>query len=171
MILRRPDIILSTILLVVSALWCWGVLATIPGAEDGSRLGARGKMPLGLGLLLGGLSLIILLQSFRPGSVETTSDETTSGEATAPDISRGVEVWAIVATVGLLVGYAALLEYTGFMIATALVVASAVGPVLGIWRPKLIVGMSVGLSLGIYLIFGKLLGVYLPYGKLINLAF
>lgn len=167
---RRPDIILSTILLVVSALWCWGVLATIPGAEDGSRLGARG-FPLGLGLLLGGLSLIILLQSFRPGSVETASDEATSGEAATPDISRGVEVWAIVATVGLLVGYAALLEYTGFMIATALVVASAVGPVLGIWRPKLIIGMSVGLSLGIYLIFGKLLGVYLPYGKLINLAF
>ena len=162
---RRPDIILSTILLVVSALWCWGVLATIPGAEDGSRLGARG-FPLGLGLLLGGLSLIILLQSLRPASVETIDDE-----AAAPDISRGVEAWAIAATVGLLVGYAALLEYTGFVIATALVVAAAVGPVLGIWRPKLILGMSVGLSLGIYLIFGKLLGVYLPYGKLINLAF
>ena len=162
---RRPDIILSTILLVVSALWCWGVLATIPGAEDGSRLGARG-FPLGLGLLLGGLSLVILLQSLRPGPVEAASDE-----AATPDISRGVEVWAIVATLGLLVGYAALLEYTGFMIATALVVASAVGPVLGIWRPRLIIGMSVGLSLGIYLIFGKLLGVYLPYGKLINLAF
>jgi putative tricarboxylic transport membrane protein len=162
---RRPDIILSTVLLVVSALWCWGVLATIPGAEDGSRLGARG-FPLGLGLLLGGLSLIILLQSLRPACVETIDDE-----AAAPDISRGVEAWAIAATVGLLVGYAALLEYTGFMIATALVVAAAVGPVLGIWRPKLILGMSVGLSLGIYLIFGKLLGVYLPYGKLINLAF
>ena len=162
---RRPDIILSTILLVVSALWCWGVLATIPGAEDGSRLGARG-FPLGLGLLLGGLSLIILLQSLRPASVETIDDE-----AAAPGISRGVEAWAIAATVGLLVGYAALLEYTGFMIATALVVAAAVGPVLGIWRPKLILGMSVGLSLGIYLVFGKLLGVYLPYGKLINLAF
>jgi putative tricarboxylic transport membrane protein len=162
---RRPDIILSTILLVVSALWCWGVLATIPGAEDGSRLGARG-FPLGLGVLLGGLSLIILLQSLRPGPVGTTSDE-----AAAPDISRGVEAWAIAATVGLLVGYAALLEYTGFMIATALVVAAAVGPVLGIWRPKLILGMSIGLSLGIYLVFGKLLGVYLPYGKLINLAF
>ena len=162
---RRPDIILGTILLVVSALWCWGVLATIPGAEDGSRLGARG-FPLGLGLLLGGLSLIILLQSLRPASVETIDDE-----AAAPDISRGAEVWAIAATVGLLLGYAALLEYTGFMIATAFVVAAAVGPVLGIWRPKLILGMSVGLSLGIYLVFGKLLGVYLPYGKLINLAF
>ena len=162
---RRPDIILSTILLVVSALWCWGVVVTIPGAEDGSRLGARG-FPLGLGLLLGGLSLVILLQSLRPGAVETTSDE-----AAAADVSRSVEVWAIAATVGLLVGYAALLEYTGFMIATALVVATAVGPVLGIWRPKLIIGMSVGLSLGIYLVFGKLLGVYLPYGKFVNLAF
>lgn len=162
---RRSDIILSTILLMVSALWCWGVVTTIPGAEDGSRLGARG-FPLGLGLLLGGLSLIILLQSFRPASADNVD-----GDTAPPDISRGAEVWAIAATVGLLVGYAALLEYTGFMIATALVVAAAVGPVLGIWRPKLILGMSVGLSLGIYLIFGKLLGVYLPYGKLINLAF
>ena len=162
---RLPDIILSTILLVVSALWCWGVVATIPGAEDGSRLGARG-FPLGLGLLLGGLSLIVLLQSLRPVAVET-SDENTAPSGT----SRGVEIWAIAATVGLLVAYAALLEYTGFMIATALVVVTAVGPVLGIWRPKLILGMSLGLSLGIYLVFGKLLGVYLPYGKLINLAF
>ena len=162
---RRPDIILSTILLVVSALWCWGVVVTIPGAEDGSRLAARGS-PLGLGLLLRGLSLIILLQSLRPGATEASGDE-----AAAADISRGVEIWAIAATVGLLVGYAALLEYTGFMIATALVVATAVGPVLGIWRPKLIIGMSVGLSLGIYLVFGKLLGVYLPYGKFVNLAY
>lgn len=162
---RRSDIILSTILLMVSALWCWGVVATIPGAEDGSRLGARG-FPLGLGLLLGGLSLIILLRSFRQGTGEIADDE-----GTPPDISRGVEVWAIAATVGLLVGYAALLEYTGFVIATASVVALAIGPVLGIWRLKLIAGMSVGLSLGIYLVFGKLLGVYLPYGKLINLAF
>ncbi|WP_108880503.1 tripartite tricarboxylate transporter TctB family protein [Anderseniella sp. Alg231-50] len=165
MVSRRSDIILSTILLVVSALWCWGVVTTIPGAEDGSRLGARG-FPLGLGLLLGGLSLVILLQSLRPVSAETAGDE-----AEPSDISSGVEVWAITATVGLLVGYAVLLEYTGFMIATALVVAAAVGPVLGIWRPRLIAGMSVGLSLGIYLVFGKLLGVYLPYGKLINLAF
>lgn len=165
MISRRSDIILSTILLVVSALWCWGVVTTIPGAEDGSRLGARG-FPLGLGLLLGGLSLIILLQSFRPASADAVD-----GEAAPADISRGAELWAIAATVGLLVGYAALLEYTGFMIATAVVVAAAVGPVLGLWRPKLILGMSIGLSLGIYLVFGKLLGVYLPYGKLINLAF
>lgn len=167
---RRADIILSTILLMVSTLWCWGVVATIPGAEDGSRLGARG-FPLGLGLLLGGLSLVILLQGFRSGTGEAATEEAVGDEAAAADISRGVEVWAIAATVGLLVSYAALLEYTGFMIATALVVAIAVGPVLGIWRPKLIAGMSVGLSLGIYLIFGKLLGVYLPYGKLVNLAF
>ena len=162
---RRSDIILSTILLMVSALWCWGVVTTIPGAEDGSRLGARG-FPLGLGLLLGGLSLIILLQSLKPGKAVSEGNE-----VAAQDISRGVEIWAVAATVGSLVGYALLLEYTGFIIATALVVATAVGPVLGIWRPRLIVGMSAGLSLGIYLLFGKLLGVYLPYGKFINLAF
>lgn len=162
---HRSDIILGTILLVVSALWCWGVVVTIPGAEDGSRLGARG-FPLGLGLLLSGLSLVILVRGLTQRIGEAAPVEEAS-----PDITHTVEMWAIAATVGLLVGYAALLEYTGFMIATAATVAIAVGPVLGIWRPKLIAGMSIGLSLGIYLIFGKLLGVYLPYGKLINLAF
>ena len=162
---QQTDRLLGIILIVVSALWCFGVVATIPSLDDGSRLGARG-FPLGLGLLLGFLGLLVLLGSLRHS--ETDGEALVEGAVSA---SLRVEVWAIFSTVGLLVLYAFLMEYTGFVIATILTTAIAVGPVLRIWRPKLIAGMSFGLSLGIYLIFGKLLGVYLPYGKLINIAF
>ena len=81
------------------------------------------------------------------------------------------ELGPVLAAAGLLAGYAVLLEQTGFLLATAAATAIAVGPILKIWRWRLIAGMSLGLSLGVYLILGKALGVYLPYGKLVNLAF
>jgi len=160
---RGSDRLLGLVLILVSALWCWGVVQTIPGIDDGSRLGARG-FPLGLGALLGGLGMILLVQAFlRPAEIEP--------EKTVPTEARRTEVWAVCITVGLLAGYAALLEYTGFLIATFLITVIAVGPALRIWRPGLIAGMALGLSVGIYLVFGKLLGVYLPHGSLVDLSF
>lgn len=161
---RASNLMLGAILLAISLIWCWGVVETIPAADDGSRLGARG-FPLGLGVLLGGLSVIVLLQGFLNRSPDA---ENSSSEEALP---FRTELWAVLSTVALLSGYAILLEYTGFIIATFLIVATAIGPVLRVWRPKLILLTSFGLSLGVYLVFGKLLGVYLPYGKLINLAF
>jgi len=160
---RASDRLLALILILVSALWCWGVVETIPGIDDGSRLGARG-FPLGLGILLGFLGAILLVRTFLPAAM---TEPVETGEETP----RRTELWAVAASVGLLVLYAALLQYTGFLIATFVTTAIAVGPVLRVWRPGLIAGMALGLSLGIYLIFGKLLGVYLPYGSWINLAF
>jgi hypothetical protein len=160
---RGSDRLLGLILILVSALWCWGVVQTIPGIDDGSRLGARG-FPLGLGLLLGGLGLIVLVQTI-PGR------EDPEPETDAPAVPRKIEIWAVCVTVGLLAGYAALLEYTGFLIATFLITLIAVGPALRVWRPGLIAGMALGLSVGIYLVFGKLLGVYLPHGSLTDLSF
>lgn len=165
MTVRQTDLLLGAVLVVVAALWCIGVVATIPALDDGSRLGARG-FPLGLGILLGCLGSFILIKGLNNGHSDT---EASTAERIVTPLS--VEVWAIFATVGLLAGYNLLMEYTGFVIATFLISAIAVGPVLGLWKPKLIAGMSLGLSIGIYLIFGKLLGVYLPYGKLINIAF
>jgi putative tricarboxylic transport membrane protein len=162
---RQTDLLLGAILVVVASLWCIGVVATIPALDDGSRLGARG-FPLALGILLGCLGLIVFVKGFVSERHDINASAT---KQTATPF--GVEVWAILATVSLLAGYSLLMEYAGFIIATLLIVAVAIGPVLGIWKPRLIAGMSIGLSLGIYLIFGKLLGVYLPYGKLINIAF
>ncbi len=140
-----------------AGLWCWGVVVSIPSTGDEARLGARG-FPMAMGLLLGALGIVLVLQALvRPSSVPEMG-------------SLKGEFRTVACTVGLLVGYAVLLEYTGFLIATIVTVAVAVGPVLGIWRWLLITGMSGGLGFGIYLILGKLLGVYLPSGKIVNLA-
>lgn len=178
---HRTDLITGSILLVISVLWCWGVVSTIPSAED-TRLGARG-FPLGLGVLLGALGAVLAAKSSftkpaRTASLEPHKDapEFNSGDAgltknSNPSSHQRSELWAVVSTVALLLLYAFLLEYTGFIIATFLTVAIAVGVVFGLWRWRLLLGMSVGISVGVYLIFGKLLSVYLPFGKWINLAF
>lgn len=164
---RQSDRLLAGVLIIVSALWCWGVAQTIP-VFDESRLGARG-FPLGLGILLAALGLIILLQSFsgREADDNLVTDEDQSNRRPAPR----TELWAVGVGVLLPISYALLLERTGFLIATFVITAVAVGPVLRLWRPKLILGMALGMSLGIYLIFGKLLGVYLPRGSWLDLAF
>jgi putative tricarboxylic transport membrane protein len=160
---RASDRLLGLVLVALSSLWCWGVIISIPGIEDGSRLGARG-FPLGLGVLLGLLGLLVFVRTLTPASQG-------AGVRPARETPPRTEIWAVGTTVALLFFYAVLLEYTGFVIATAVITALAVGPVLGVWRPRLIAGMSLGMALGIYLIFGKFLGVYLPYGKIVNLAF
>lgn len=159
---RASEILLGLLVAAVAAAWCWGVVATVPGGEDGARLGPRG-FPLGLGVLLGILGGIVALQGMFPRGDERETDD-------APPPGRS-ELWAVSSTVGLLAGYGALLHFTGFVIASAATVAVAVGPVLGNWRPRLVVLYSLGFSLGAYLVFGKLLGVYLPVGSLVNLAF
>ncbi len=63
------------------------------------------------------------------------------------------------------------MEQLGFLIATVLVIVTAIVGVLGLLRPVLIAGLAVGMAGGIYLVFGKLLGVYLPHGQLIDLTF
>lgn len=161
----HTDRILGAVLVIVAALWTWAVIETIPFFDDGSGLGARG-FPLGLGVLLGVLGFILLVRSF----VIREAGEAGAAEPAVERTDLRHELWAV-GMVLLLPVYAALMQYTGFVIATFVTVALAVGPMLGLWRPRLLLGMSLGLSLGIYLIFGKLLGVYLPYGTWINLAF
>lgn len=162
------DRLFAAVLILVSALWCWAVLQTIPATDDGSGLGARG-FPLGLGIGLGALGAIVLLRSFAVRRASLAAKP--AGDPATRRRRFGNEVWAVAITVALLIGYALLLARLGFLIATAITVVVALGPALGIWRPRLLIGMSLGIPIGIYLIFGKLLGVYLPHGTWLNLAF
>ena len=154
---RGVGLLLGSASVLVAAIWCWAVIETIPGAAGEGRLGPRG-FPLGMGAILGVLGLTAIAHSLF---------ERRSGEETK--FSKG-EIRAAVSTFGLLVGYGALLQYTGFVIGTTALVAVAVGPVLGVWSWKIIVGMAVCLSIGLYLVLNVLLGVYLPVGKLVNIA-
>lgn len=158
------DRIVGAVLILAAALWCWATVATIPAAEDATRLGSRG-FPLGLGVMLGVLGLVVLLMSGRE------TDQARDADDGARQVPLSAELWSIAMTLMLIVGYAVAMELTGFLIATVLVIVVAVLLVLGLMRPMLILGLSLGMAAGIYLVFGKLLGVYLPHGQWVDLAF
>jgi hypothetical protein len=41
---------------------------------------------------------------------------------------------------------------------------------LKVYRPKQLIAITLGISIGTYLIFGKLLGIYLPLGQLLDIG-
>ena len=81
------------------------------------------------------------------------------------------ELTAVVMTIGSLVVYGMLLEPFGFIPSTTFVVAAMMVFVLRVRSLLTVAGMAIGLSLGCYLVFGKLLGVYLPPGQIVTIYF
>ena len=154
------DRISGSILLAIAVVWIVFVYMTIePGgdAEAGPR-----AFPLFFGVVLAGLSLLMLAQTLRP---------TAAGGEEEPESIIPGEVGAVVFTIAGLVVYGMLLEPFGFIPSTALGVVAMMVFALRIRSPLLIAGMAIGLSLGCYLVFGKLLGTYLPPGTIISIYF
>jgi hypothetical protein len=150
----------GTALLAVALVWIVLVYLTIAPSQ-GSEAGPR-AFPLFFGLVLAALSLLLLFQSFRPPEPDQEKDSV--------DIMPG-ELTAVSMTIGSFVVYGFLLEPFGFIPSTAFVVTMMMFFVLRVRSLLLISGMAIGLSLGCYLVFGKLLGTYLPPGKLITIYF
>jgi len=152
----------GAVLLSVALVWIVLVYQTItPG--QGGEAGPR-AFPLFFGYVLAGLSLLLLVQGFWPSESEPAGDS--DGHAALP------REWVAVAmTVGGLVVYGLLLEPFGFIPSTAVVVTAFMIFGLRVTSPVLIAGMAIGLSLGCYLVFGKLLGTYLPPGEIITIYF
>jgi hypothetical protein len=155
----RSDRIAGVILLLVAALWIAGVYWTIPDvAGESGRVGPRG-FPIAMGVLLAALSALMIVGSFAV--------EADAGRDAEARIDRA-EVWALVATFGFLGGYVVLMALFGFVIGTALSIAAFLVFAVKKRSPRLVVGMSLGLAVGIWLILGKAMGVYLPHGMFID---
>ena len=154
------DRIAGSVLFAVALVWIVLVFMTIEPSQ-GPNAGPR-AFPLFFGIALAGLSLLILLQSARPYP-----------DAAAPDLPAPArrEGWAVAATIGCIVLYGAVLEPLGFIVSTVLIVAALMIAVLRIRAPITVAAMAIGLSLGCYLVFGKLLGTYLPPGTWITVYF
>jgi putative tricarboxylic transport membrane protein len=153
------DRVAGTILLLFAALWIVGVFWTIPEVADGARLGPRG-FPLAMGVMLVALSAMLIAGSFAMA-------EPATGESKESSFNRA-EFWALLSTFGFLGGYVVLMAWLGFLIATVVSTALFLIIALNKRSPVLIVGMSLGLAVGIWLILGKLMGVYLPHGAIID---
>ncbi len=151
----------GTVLFAVALVWIVLVYQTIAPSQ-GTEAGPR-AFPLFFGYALAVLSLLLLLQSFRPQAPNLE-------ESDAPAVLPGE--WAAVAmTITGFVVYGMLLEPFGFIPSTAFVVAVLLLLVLRVRSLVTIAGMAIGLSLGCYLVFGKLLGVYMPPGNIITIYF
>ena len=148
------------VLLAVALVWIVLVYQTIAPGQS-TEVGPR-AFPLFFGYVLAGLSLLLLYQSFRPAA-EADDDN-------VPAALPG-EWSAVVMTIAGFVVYGMLLEPFGFIPSTAVVVAAVLLLVLRVRSLVTIAGMAIGLSLGCYLVFGKLLGTYLPPGEIITIYF
>lgn len=154
------DRIAGSALLAVALVWIVLVYQTIPSSQ-GTEVGPRG-FPLFFGIVLAVMSLVLLVQSFRARAEAAEEDSV----AAPPG-----ELTAMIVTIAGLVAYGMLLEPFGFMPSTAFIVAVILFFVLRVRSLLLIGGMAIGLSLGCYLVFGKLLGTYLPPGHIITIYF
>jgi len=155
---KPRDLIAGSVLLTVALVWIILVYKTIDPSQ-GPEAGPR-AFPLFFGAVLAVLSVILLAQSV----MSNADGEPPETKRTGPS-----ELFSLVATITSLVVYGVLLEPLGFLPSTALVVAAMMIFILRVSSPVLVAGMSIGLPLGCYIVFGKLLGTYLPPGTLITI--
>ncbi len=153
----------GAVLLAVALVWIVLVYQTIAPGQGAEEVGPR-AFPLFFGYVLAGLSLLLLVQSFRPAAPDQDD------EPDEPSSPPG-EWTAVVVAVGGLVVYGMLLEPFGFIPSTAFMVTVIMWFGLRVRSLVLVAGMAIGLSLGCYLVFGKLLGTYLPPGEIITIYF
>ncbi len=162
---KRQDRITALIMLAFAIVWSATVYMTVPTASIEGQIGPR-EFPLMLGLILAFVSILLLLKSLVPG----TGGSQTEPDADSQDSPQRVEGAAFAAWVfGLIVFYGFLMDKTGFLIATPVVVAATLAGVLRVRNPVLILGFAAGITAGCWLLFNKLLGIYLPSGSWVTL--
>jgi len=163
----KSDRLAGGILLLVAVVWTAEAYWSLPGGSDAGQIGPRG-FPLGMGILLGILSLFLLAGSAMNGQGNAGPSDEDRIERPRSARERFAEKWSLAATFGFLAVYVLLLDLFGFLIGTVAAVASFLVVGLDKRSPKLIAGTSLGLGFGIWLILGKAMGVYLPRGSIID---
>jgi hypothetical protein len=160
---RIHNIVLGSFLLTLSGIWIWLVVDTIPKGFGDGDIGPR-AFPLMFGIILAVLSVLLLLKTLLARPRTQASDGIYDGYMFAIR-------WAPAALVLIEISaYGFLLKTCGFVIATPIVVLFVMLVNLRITSPKLLLGMSLGVTVSCWLIFEKALGIYLANGSWINLG-
>lgn len=159
---RRTDLIAATSLLVFAIAWSITVYLTVPASADG--IGPR-DFPLILGIALVILSVLLLLRTLRPGGA--TPLPGTDKKGGAPEFAGGGKF--AIGLFLLIILYGFLIERTGFLLATPIIVIGALAGLLRMRDPLVILAISFGITAGCWLIFYKLLGIYMPPGSWISI--
>lgn len=160
------DYVLSFVLLAVGIVWVALVWSTIPPAFDEGTVGPR-AFPLTLGIILVVLTAILLFFTVTRSRLKPKSIAP-SGEVISE--YRSIQWLPALLLTAEIVAYGVLLEKIGFLLATPIVVFTVMALNLRIRSPKRLLGMSLGLTVGCWLIFQKVMGIYLATGTWINLG-
>lgn len=149
---NRTDIVGTVLLLCVAI----GVMIESFRLKIGTPLTPEpGFFPLAGGLLLLVLSLIFLIQSWRGrNKAPQHQSREAYGELRRPAI--------LVVSISI---YTALLDPVGYVLPT-IFLAALILRVLGVTSWKVLSFTSVALSVGTYILFGRILGIDLPAGIL-----
>lgn len=156
---RKQNIVLGTFFLLLSGVWTWFVVTTIPAGYGQGDIGPR-AFPLIFGISLGFLSAILILKAIFAVPNNALDFVSSQGIRWLPAGLVLVEICA----------YGYLLKTCGFVIATPIVILFVMLVNLRIRSPKLLLGMSIGCTVACWLIFEKALGIYLANGSWINLG-
>lgn len=161
---RVQDTVLGVSLLVLAGVWTWLVVDTIrPGFGDGD-IGPR-AFPLTFGVILLVLSALLLLKiALNAPASEAEAEEE---EEAAETPMHWLSIFLVVGEIAL---YGYLLEKIGFLLATPAVVLLAMIVSLRVHSLPKLAGMSLGLTVGCWLLFEKLLGIPLANGVWVNLG-
>lgn len=163
---RAQDIVLGAALVVLAAIWTWLVIDTIPPGFGDGEIGAR-AFPLTFGIMLLTLAAALLLRLLLSRGADPAADSVTDAEM--PEVQRLCWLPALI-LLGEIVLYGFLLEKIGFILATPIVVLLVMLVNLRVLSLPKLLGMSLGLTVGCWLIFEKVLGIYLANGTWINLG-
>jgi hypothetical protein len=161
------DIALSVSLLVISAIWTWLVIDTIPTGWGHGDIGPR-AFPMVLGIIMGSLAVLLLIRTLvlKRDATRTAG----AGDVDAMD-AESTSRWGSMVLVGIeITAYGFLLQKLGFLIATPVLILFVLLIHLRLRSWKTVVGMTLGMTLGCWLFFEKLLGIYLANGTWFNIG-
>lgn len=158
----NKDVVSGGLLMVAGAVWTGMVVATIPAGTGGGDVGARAfPLFLGVALVVMAASLLLLGFKVRPASSAPLAMPGDESEVPMRASAFGPALLIFVH----IVAYGLIMEKIGFLFASILTVASIMLICVGDRSPVRVVAMSLGVPLGVWLVFGKLFGVYLTPGS------
>jgi hypothetical protein len=144
--------VIGFLLLTLSVVWTWLVIDTIPAGFGDGDIGPR-AFPLMFGLCLGFLSVLLLLKSLmNRQKVETARSLVTEHQLAIHWLPTALLLIEIL-------GYGYLLKTVGFVISTPILVLFVMFVNLRVRSVKMLLGMSIGITLGIYLANGWLINI------------
>lgn len=158
----RSDRWLGPLLSVLSLGWLVLAYLYIPASNVPGEPGPR-AFPNVLGYALLMLGLVMTVSGFARRREAAPTEGEADGDAATSPLKHELRI--VLGTFGLLLVYAFLMEKTGFLVSTPIVLVLGMAGILRMRRWRFIALLSIGTTLVCWIVFALLLRVPLPRGS------